>query len=107
MPRPLLLPPALVALAACTQAPPSTPREHAAAAAAASVDEPGPCSAAGAAMALGQPFDQALGERARTGAGAELLRVIRPGDAVTMDFRPERLNLELDSEGRVAEARCG
>ncbi|PWY83213.1 hypothetical protein BO94DRAFT_625582 [Aspergillus sclerotioniger CBS 115572] len=28
-------------------------------------------------------------------------RVIKPGDAVTMDFRPERMNVHVDDEGIV------
>ena len=35
------------------------------------------------------------------------VRVIRPGMAVTMDFRPERINFEIDEAGRVARIYCG
>ncbi len=38
-------------------------------------------------------------------AGA--VRVIRPGQAVTMDFSPSRLNLELDGSGRIQRVYCG
>lgn len=34
-------------------------------------------------------------------------RVIRPGDAVTMDFRADRLNIDLDAAGKIAKLRCG
>lgn len=34
-------------------------------------------------------------------------RVIRPGDAVTMDFRADRLNIELDRTGKIKLMRCG
>ncbi|PYI03292.1 hypothetical protein BO78DRAFT_323136 [Aspergillus sclerotiicarbonarius CBS 121057] len=30
-------------------------------------------------------------------------RVIKPGDAVTMDFRPERLNVHVNDEGIVQD----
>ncbi|WP_185020828.1 I78 family peptidase inhibitor [Histidinibacterium lentulum] len=35
------------------------------------------------------------------------VRVIRPGDAVTMDLRPERINFEIGEDGRIARIFCG
>ena len=34
-------------------------------------------------------------------------RIIRPGDAVTMDFNAERMNIDLDAEGRIVRVHCG
>lgn len=34
-------------------------------------------------------------------------RVLRPGDAATMDFRPDRLNILLDDGGQIDGLRCG
>ena len=34
-------------------------------------------------------------------------RVIRPGDAVTMDYRPDRLNIYLDLQDVVERVTCG
>ncbi len=34
-------------------------------------------------------------------------RFIRPGDAVTQDFNPRRLNFIIGNDGRVAQVRCG
>ena len=39
--------------------------------------------------------------------GAGILRWMRPGDIVTMEFREDRLNLELDGNNRVTAIRCG
>lgn len=39
--------------------------------------------------------------------GEKNVRTIRPGDAVTMDFRPDRLNVELGAGGRIERLRCG
>jgi hypothetical protein len=39
--------------------------------------------------------------------GEKNLRAIRPGDAVTMDFRPDRLNVEIGAGGRIDRLRCG
>ena len=38
---------------------------------------------------------------------ANPVRVIRPGEAVTMDFNPQRLNFELDGLGEIERIRCG
>lgn len=37
----------------------------------------------------------------------DLTRIIGPDNAVTMDFRPERLNIYYDEDGTVTEVRCG
>ena len=34
-------------------------------------------------------------------------RVLRPGDAMTMDWRPGRLNLHVDDDGTLVEVRAG
>ena len=34
-------------------------------------------------------------------------RFISPGDAVTMDFNPERLNFDLDETGKITRIWCG
>lgn len=36
-----------------------------------------------------------------------VVRVIRPGEAVTMDFAAQRLNLEVDESGLIARVHCG
>lgn len=35
------------------------------------------------------------------------VRVIRPGDAVTMDFRPDRINFGIGPDETVIEVSCG
>jgi hypothetical protein len=35
------------------------------------------------------------------------MRVIEPGMAMTMDYRPDRINFELDEDDRIATVRCG
>lgn len=34
-------------------------------------------------------------------------RIIRPGQAVTMDFSAERLNVEVDGNERISRITCG
>lgn len=35
------------------------------------------------------------------------IRYIAPGDSVTMDFSPSRLNVETGEDGRIKLFRCG
>ena len=35
------------------------------------------------------------------------VRIIRPDEAVTMDFNPARTNIRLDEQDRIVEVTCG
>jgi hypothetical protein len=67
----------------------------------------GNCSAERAAPLVGRQASQDLGAEALRLTGGRRLRWIRPGDAVTMDFRPDRVNVHLDGQNRVARFACG
>lgn len=91
--RILLLAP--MALAACVETAPMPP---------APVD-PTPVNACGA---LDLQF--LVGERAsvlETMRFSQQVRVIRPGQAVTMDYSPARLNIEVNSAERISRVSCG
>ncbi len=34
-------------------------------------------------------------------------RVLRPGDVMTLDWRPDRVNLYLDDDGALVDVRAG
>jgi hypothetical protein len=101
-----LLIPALAALtlAACTQksAPPAPPPPpditH-------TTDEE--CAAQRLGRFLNElPTDDVMA-RIRGVVGERPIRTIHPGDAVTMDFAPQRLNVELGDDSRIKRFRCG
>jgi hypothetical protein len=52
-------------------------------------------------------YDEALGDSIREESGAEALRVLRPGEAHTMEYRAERLNIRLDEESIITTIGCG
>jgi len=56
---------------------------------------------------VGQKLQPSTPEAARLASGSRDVRVIRPGTAVTMDLRGDRLNLEVDAGGTVSAVRCG
>jgi hypothetical protein len=65
------------------------------------------CDAAKGQSLVGQGATSELGARSLQLTGARTLRWVRPGDMVTMDFREDRLNIELDERGRVKALSCG
>ncbi len=86
-----------IALAACQ---PSTPEYFR------TVGVTGPagdaCGASAYAYLIGQP-ETLL-------AGTNFLpapRIIHPGEAVTMDHVPSRMNIRIDVSGRIADVYCG
>ena len=85
-------------LAGCAQAPvAATPAEGGSRAR---------CDASKVLEVIGQLPTPAIQEQARNAAGAEVVRVLRPGQAITKEFRVGRLNLVMDAAGRIATANC-
>jgi len=67
----------------------------------------GMCNATGAKSAIGRAPTPEVVEQARVDSGSATVRVIRPGDVVTMDFRGDRLNLDVNDRDAITGARCG
>lgn len=90
MPRLLFALAALPLLAACVPAaPPEDPLADA-------------CGAKALQGLVGQPA-QVLAAM----TFSQPLRVIRPGQPVTEDYRPARLNVEVDASERISRVSCG
>jgi hypothetical protein len=68
---------------------------------------PANCDAAAAQFAIGQSFGPALERDVRARSGASIVRWLSPGQAVTMEFNPARLNLTLDGRSRITKVGCG
>lgn len=65
------------------------------------VDPTDPCGAQGYSSLLGSSL-------AAVTLPADLNdRVVRPGDAVTFDYDPTRLNIELNDDGLIVGLSCG
>lgn len=65
------------------------------------------CDDSKAQRLVGQIAQTETGSEVLRLTGARLLRWMRPGDMVTMDFRQDRVSVELDSQNRVSRVRCG
>src|SRR6476620_11819754 len=85
--------PILLVLGACGSTDPALPEAR--------------CRAAGAEAELGKTVNEKVADDARYAAGAMRMRVIRPGQSVTTDVDPQRLNIEVDETGRIRRLRCG
>ena len=96
--RPLLILAALAGLTACAAPMPPAPAPGPAVPDASSDT----CGASSRAALIGQPAT-ALERVYILGP----VRIIRPGDAVTMDFIDTRINFDLDATDRITRIFCG
>ena len=67
----------------------------------------GGCDTAAAQRYVGQKLVVGLGAQALAASGAADLRVVGPDTVVTMDYRPDRLNVMVDADSRITGFRCG
>ncbi|AUZ60012.1 putative exported protein [Pseudomonas sp. XWY-1] len=74
---------------------------------AASAGNDGRCEASGADFAMGKQASAELLEQARKASGSQMARILKPHDVVTLEYRSERLNLNVDEQGRVTRVNCG
>ncbi|AEA70054.1 MULTISPECIES: I78 family peptidase inhibitor [Pseudomonas] len=65
------------------------------------------CEAKGAEFAIGKQASPQLLEQARTRAGAQIARILKPNDMVTLEYRSDRLNLNTDANLVVNRVNCG
>ncbi len=93
----------LVALAGCAP----QVAAPAAVAPAAGAETPGTrCDAGAAAALVGRAADASAAEAQRL-SGARTVRRFASGDALTMDYRADRLNVETDARGTIVKLSCG
>ncbi|MDA8485462.1 I78 family peptidase inhibitor [Pseudomonas resinovorans] len=92
-------------LAGCSST--DTPETPAAAAPAAEASLSGTCNSAAVAALVGKNADTALVEQAKRQSGAEMARVLRPHQPITMDYNSRRLNIDVDELGVVKQFSCG
>jgi Peptidase inhibitor I78 family len=75
-------------------------------------DEPGQvgvgeCSAEAAQSLIGQPGTAETAQKAMALTKSKTMRWLRPGMAVTMDYRSDRLNITLDDQNLITRIGCG
>jgi hypothetical protein len=65
------------------------------------------CDAQPVQKLIGTKLTDSVTEQARTGATSNSVRILRPGEVMTMEYDPHRLNLILDKGDILAALRCG
>lgn len=67
----------------------------------------GNCDASKGQFAVNQSYTVELAASVQESTGSRAMRVTRPGQAVTMDFRQDRVNVELDENDKIVRVTCG
>lgn len=67
----------------------------------------GSCQADRVAWAVGQPATQEVLGKVWKQSGAGLLRPLAPGQAATRDYRPDRVNVQIDGANQITGVTCG
>ena len=65
------------------------------------------CDADAAKGFIGKPATAANVDAARAATGAKTVRSLKPGQAMTMDYRPDRANVMQDAKGNIEKITCG
>lgn len=65
------------------------------------------CNERRAQWAIGERARRSVVDRAADAARARIVRVVRPGEAVTFDYRPDRLTIQVDRRNRIIDLSCG
>ena len=65
------------------------------------------CNADAVQDLIGRAPSSEIGADALARSNSRTLRWIRPGDAVTMDYRQDRLNISMGADGRIERINCG
>lgn len=90
---------AMLGLIACRAGPPETPPSQ--------PPSQSACDASKVQDVVGKSRDVALAEDARRRSGAKTVRYLTPDMIITMEYRGDRLNLHLGTDGKIGSARCG
>jgi Peptidase inhibitor I78 family. len=103
----LFLPVAVFSLSACaTPSNAPTPPEEAAPSVR-PVDEGYRCNPDALEGFVGQVATEEVVQKAVKAAGARHARIGKPGMAMTMDYREDRLTISVDAQNRIERISCG
>lgn len=56
---------------------------------------------------VGQKYSESRDSQLKSGANATQLRVLKPGQVMTMEYNPSRLNVIVESDDAISALRCG
>ena len=67
----------------------------------------GECNVSHLQNMLGKQIDRKVVDELQEDANANSVRVLAPGDITTMDFNPQRLNIDIDDSETIVRLSCG
>ena len=65
------------------------------------------CKSEGLDAFVGQQPTSEVGSEVLTKSGAKVLRWLQPGQIVTMEFRADRVNIVIGTNGKIERVTCG
>lgn len=65
------------------------------------------CDADPAQSLIGKTYNSSIDQEARSLSGSRTIRTLRPGQVITMEYDPERINLRLDERDTIITVGCG
>lgn len=71
------------------------------------VETSGDCGAERVQDRVGREYSDSLGASIQAESGAASLRVMRPGEAHTLEYRADRINVRLDERDTITDIGCG
>jgi hypothetical protein len=89
---------AVLSCTACASTPSDPP---------AGTGSPGECRAEPAQQYIGRKAETQVVDAAKRASTSQQVRVIGPDDAVTLDYRPDRLNIRVDAGRTIVAITCG
>lgn len=65
------------------------------------------CDADPAQKLVGKTYSDSTDREAKSLSGSKYVRTLRPGQVITMEYDPERINLRLDENDVIKTVGCG
>lgn len=65
------------------------------------------CDAEPAQTLVGKRIDDNIEAQARKLSGSKVVRTLRPGQVITMEYNPERVNVRVDDQDLITTVGCG
>ncbi|AIT28400.1 I78 family peptidase inhibitor [Bordetella holmesii] len=65
------------------------------------------CDAQPTQRMVGQAFSDSASSNVLSGSGSSTVRVLKPGQVMTLEYNPSRVNIIVDGQGKISAIRCG
>lgn len=56
---------------------------------------------------VGKTFSDSIAGDVKSGSSSDTVRVLKPGQVMTLEYNPSRVNIIVDGQGKISAIRCG